>query len=73
MIQEQIGGAFIAALLGQGVGVTQIERAVLLCEGLRVGQSIIVQTMDCGLPPHSASATALMDYTHATWKRLETL
>lgn len=73
MISEQMGGAFIAALLGQGVAVSQIERAVKTCEDLRVGKSIIQAAILDGPPILSDASYALSDYTHATWKRMEAL
>ncbi len=70
MMREQMGGAFIAALLGQDVSISQIERAVKVCEELRIGASII-QAAILPIPPEPSYA--LSAYTHATWKRLEAL
>lgn len=73
MIHEQIGSAFIAALLGQDVSINQIEHAVKVCEDLRVGQSILQQAILEGPPILSKASYAISDYCYATYQRIEAI
>lgn len=69
-MNDQFLGAFIAALLGQDVSISQIERATKCVEQLTVGESIIQRAILDGPPILSQGSYALSEYTGSIATRL---